>query len=117
MKRRRLIAGLITGLLLGETLPSLAQKRTPGQEALPYHQVSLKKYMMVDIGMSEAQVLTLLGPPSWVDKWSCQEDEGCHLKKVYYYLGNPDRREMTTVIYFTDGKVTRKERYRSWLSQ
>jgi len=88
-----------------------------GSPSFTYRKVSLKKYILIDKGMSEAQVFSLLGPPSWVDRWTCDASQGCHLKKVYYYLGNPTNREMTTVIYFTDGKVTSKERFRSWLSR
>lgn len=97
-------------LFLTCSIGTWAQK---GKNA-PYRRVDFKTYLLIHVDMSEAQVINFLGPPSWVDAWSC-EDGGCHLMKVYYYLGNPAKREMTTVIYFKDGKVTSKERYRSWL--
>ena len=114
---KRLLVIALLSVLLSTAPGAWGQAPPPGKSgSLQYHAVSLRNYMFVDIGMSEAQVINILGPPSWVDRWSCESDEGCHLKKVYYYLGDPAKREMTTVIYFTDGKVTRKERYRSWLS-
>ncbi len=108
-------------LLAFAAIPVRGEERVnPSPKSSPpfnYRRVDFKNYILVEKGMSEAQVLSLLGPPSWVDRWTCDVGEECHLKKVYYYLGNPAHREMTTVIYFTDGKVTSKERFRSWLSQ
>ncbi len=72
-------------------------------------QVDLLDFGLIKRGMGEAEVLVRLGPPDY------ESFEGFSpnnlLIKSYFYFSEPGRhQDITTVIKFKGGRVTRKER-------
>lgn len=72
-------------------------------------QVDLRDFGLITVGMSEAEVLVRLGPP---DHESFEGFTPSNLLiKSYFYFSEPGRhQDITTVIRFEGGRVTRKER-------
>jgi len=99
------------------TYPSLAEPEVPrAKEAEPRSGfVPFEKFKFIQEGMSEAEVLSRLGPPT---RETADEVEVSgrglgrreSLVKRYYYLGDPDLGERTTVIHFKNGIVRKIER-------
>jgi hypothetical protein len=72
-------------------------------------QVDLLDYGKIEVGMTEGEVLLRLGPPDLdsLDGYTWYNA----LQKTYYYFSEPERyQNITTVIHFTGGRVTHKER-------
>jgi hypothetical protein len=81
--------------------------------------VPFEKFRSIKEGMSEAEILSRLGPPtrevSDETETSGFRSRGSFLKreslvKRYYYIGNADLGERTTVIHFKNGVVNKIER-------
>jgi hypothetical protein len=72
-------------------------------------QVDLREFGLIQRGMSEAEVLVRLGPP---DHESFEGFTPSNLLlKSYFYFSEPRRhQDITTVIRFKGGRVTRTER-------
>lgn len=71
--------------------------------------MDLREFGLISLGMSEAEVLTRLGPPDH------ESFEGFSpnnlLIKSYFYFSESDRHQgITTVIQFKGGRVIHKER-------
>ncbi len=81
--------------------------------------IPFEKFKHLTEGMSEAEVLSRVGPPTREVKDEV-EVKGYYtpggmvrretLVKRYYYIGDPDLGERTTVIHFKNGVVTKIER-------
>ncbi|RPI99862.1 MAG: DUF4124 domain-containing protein [Deltaproteobacteria bacterium] len=99
------------------TYPSLVEPEVPAaKEPAPRSgSVPFEEFKFIQEGMSEAEVLSRLGPPT---RETADEVEVSgrrlvrreSLVKRYYYLGDPDLGERTTVIHFKNGIVQRIER-------
>ncbi|MFB3884610.1 MAG: DUF4124 domain-containing protein [Thermodesulfobacteriota bacterium] len=103
------------------SVPSLTEPEKP--KAKPVQPASgfipFNKFIHLTEGMSEAEVLSRVGPPTQVTQDEI-ETQGIltqkgivkreALVKRYYYIGDPDLGERTTVIHFRNGVVTRIER-------
>jgi hypothetical protein len=102
-------------------VPSIAEPEKPKIAPLrpPSGFIPFNKFIYLTEGMSEAEVLSRVGPPTQVTKDEI-EVEGYFtqkgilkrevLMKRYYYIGDPDLGERTTVIHFKNGVVTKIER-------
>ncbi|NIQ38962.1 MAG: hypothetical protein GTN81_10285 [Proteobacteria bacterium] len=82
-------------------------------EPSPYKEIPFDKFIRIQIGMDEAEVLSRLGFPSLVTP--SDYFGGYHRKYRsrlirLIYLGNRDLNEKTTVIEIRDGKVVNVER-------
>jgi len=89
------------------------------KEKPPSGFIPFEKFIHLTEGMTEAEVLSRIGPPTrevsdevevkgyfrkgWMEKRKI-------LVKRYYYLGDPELGERTTVIHFTNGIVQKIER-------
>jgi len=81
--------------------------------------IPFEKFKHLTEGMTEAEVLSRIGPPTREVKDEV-EIKGYYtpggmvrretLVKRYYYIGDPDLGERTTVIHFKNGVVTKIER-------
>jgi hypothetical protein len=72
-------------------------------------QVDLLDFGKVGVGMTEGEILIRLGPPDHevFEGYTA----GNALLKSYYYFSEPERyQNITTVIHFQAGRVTKKER-------
>ena len=72
-------------------------------------QVDLLDFGRILVGMTEGEVLIRLGPPDHetFDGYT----RGNALRKTYYYFSEPERyQNITTIINFIAGRVTKKER-------
>ena len=102
-------------------VPSIAEPEKPKVAPVrpPSGFIPFNKFIYLTEGMSEAEVLSRVGPPTQVTKDEI-EVEGYFtqkgilkrevLVKRYYYIGDPDLGERTTVIHFKNGMVTKIER-------
>ena len=79
--------------------------------------IPFERFIYITEGMTEAEVLSRLGPPtreiadeievSRFGRGSLFKQEA--LVKRYYYIGNPDLGERTTIIHFKNGIVQKIE--------
>lgn len=103
------------------TYPSISEPEKPkAKEPEPLSGfVPFEKFILIKEGMSEAEVLSRLGPPTrevgdevmtsgYRSRGSFLRRES--LVKRYYYIGNSDLGERTTVIHFKNGVVEKIER-------
>jgi hypothetical protein len=81
--------------------------------------IPFEKFKYISEGMTEAEVLSRLGPPTrevademvvkgYFSKGLIEQRQ--FLVKRYYYIGDPDLGERTTVIHFSNGIVQKIER-------
>ncbi len=103
------------------SVPSVAEPEKPKAAPVrpPSGFIPFNKFIYLTEGMSEAEVLSRIGSPTQVTKDEI-EVEGYRtqkgvlrrevLVKRYYYIGDPDLGERTTVIHFKNGVVTKIER-------
>ncbi len=103
------------------SVPFIAEPEKPKVAPVkpPSGFIPFNKFIYLTEGMSEAEVLSRVGPPTQVTKDEV-EVEGYltqkgilkreALVKRYYYIGDPDLGERTTVIHFKNGVVTKIER-------
>lgn len=101
--------------------PSVTEPEKPKVAPLkpPSGFIPFNKFIYLTEGMSEAEVLSRFGPPTQEVKDEV-EVKGYStpggmvrketLVKRYYYIGDPDLGERTTVIHFKSGIVYRIER-------
>jgi hypothetical protein len=101
--------------------PSISEPEKPRakEPEPPSEFVSFEKFIHIKEGMSEAEVLSRLGPPTRevADEIETSGSRGGRsflnreaLVKRYYYIGNSDLGERTTVIHFKNGVVEKIER-------
>ncbi|NWF93906.1 MAG: DUF4124 domain-containing protein [Syntrophaceae bacterium] len=101
--------------------PSVAEAERPRVSPSPPPSgfVPFDKFKHITEGMSEAEVLSRLGPPTQEVRDEAEVKgyytPGSMVKrevviKRYYYIGDPDLGERTTVIHFKNGVVTKIER-------
>jgi hypothetical protein len=102
-------------------VPSITEPEKPKVAPLrpPSGFIPFDKFIYLTEGMSEAEVLSRFGPPTQVVKDEI-EVEGYFtqkgivkreaLVKRYYYIGDPDLGERTTIIHFKNGIVHKIER-------
>ena len=73
-------------------------------------QVDLREFGLIQLGMSEAEVLVRLGPPDHESFEGVSSND--LLIKSYFYFSEPGRyQNITTVIKFKGGRVVHKERF------
>ena len=101
--------------------PSISEPENPKakEPEPPSGFVPFEKFIFIREGMSEAEVLSRLGPPTHEvgDEIESSGYGGRRgflkkesLLKRYYYIGNSDLGERTTVIHFKNGVVEKIER-------
>jgi hypothetical protein len=101
--------------------PSISEPEKPRakEPESPSGFVPFEKFIFIKEGMSEAEVLSRLGPPTREvgDEIESSGYGGRRgflkresLVKRYYYIGNSDLGERTTVIHFKNGVVEKIER-------
>lgn len=111
-----LIFSLLPTLVLGEEEPEKpkAAPLRPPSGFIPFN-----KFIYLTEGMSEAEVLSRVGPPTQVTKDEIEVEgyltqKGILKREVlvkrYYYIGDPDLGERTTVIHFKNGIIHKIER-------
>ena len=100
-------------------LPSVTEPERPKPEEPPSGFIPFSKFKYLTEGMTEAEVLSRFGPPTQIvgDEIETRGRLGRSglirresLVKRYYYIGNYDRGERTTVVHFTNGRVQKIER-------
>ena len=101
--------------------PSITEPDKPKVAPLrpPSGFIPFDKFIYLTEGMSEAEVLSRFGPPTREVKDEV-EVKGYYtpggmvrketLVKRYYYIGDPDLGERTTIIHFKNGMVYKIER-------
>lgn len=101
--------------------PSVSEPEKPKtkEPESPSGFVPFEKFIFITEGMSEAEVLSRLGPPTRevgdeIESSGLGGRRGFlkreSLVKRYYYIGNSDLGERTTVIHFKNGVVEKIER-------
>ncbi len=101
--------------------PSIAEPEKPKTAPVqpPSGFIPFNKFIYIREGMSEAEVLSRVGPPTQVTKDEVEVEgyltqKGVLKREVlvkrYYYIGDPELGERTTVIHFKNGVVTKIER-------
>ena len=102
-------------------LPPVTEPERPKTkpEEPPSGFIPFSKFKYLTEGMTEAEVLGRFGPPTQIvgDEIETRSRFGRRgllrresLVKRYYYIGNYDLGERTTVVHFTNGRVRRIER-------
>jgi len=102
-------------------VPSIAEPEKPkvAPARPPSGFIPFNKFIYLTEGMSEAEVLSRVGSPTQVTKDEIEVEgyltqKGVLKREVlvkrYYYIGDPDLGERTTVIHFKNGVVTKIER-------
>ncbi len=102
-------------------VPSIAEPEKPRVTPArpPSGFIPFNKFIYLTEGMSEAEVLSRVGSPTQVTKDEIEVEgyltqKGVLKREVlvkrYYYIGDPDLGERTTVIHFKNGVVTKIER-------
>ena len=99
------------------------ERPKPVQEKPPSAFISFDKFKHLTEGMTEAELLSRVGPPSMevadeVESRGVFRGRGPRrgllsreaLVKRYYYIGDPDLGERTTIVHLTNGVVRRIER-------
>jgi hypothetical protein len=99
------------------------ERPKPVEEKPPSAFIPFDKYKHLTEGMTEAELLSRVGPPSMevgdeVESRGVFRGRGLRrglfsrqaLVKRYYYIGDPDLGERTTIIHLSNGVIRRIER-------
>jgi hypothetical protein len=99
--------------------PPEPESPKPKPEEPPSGFIPFSQFKYLTEGMTEAEVLGRFGPPTQIVGDEIQTRSGLgrrglfrreSLIKRYYYIGNYDLGERTTVLHFSNGRVFRIER-------